>query len=155
MNKIFLNHFQMETTSYNLKKATMGSAGFDLVAAVSEKNFAKPNGKALIPCGFSLELPNNFEAQVRPRSGLALKNSITVLNSPGTIDSDYRGEVGVVLINHGDKAFEIKRGMRIAQIVFLTLPEIQIIESNTLSETDRGEGGFGSTGLNDQEVRIV
>ena len=147
MNKIFFKPLPNGNNLYNLKKATMGSAGFDLVAAISEKISLKPNGNVLIPCGFSLELPNNFEAQVRPRSGLALKNSITVLNSPGTIDSDYRGEVGVVLINHGDEEFEINRGMRIAQIVFLTLPEIQIIESNTLSETDRGKGGFGSTGL--------
>ena len=102
----------------------------------------------MIPCGFSLQLPNNFEAQVRPRSGLALKNSITVLNSPGTIDSDYRGEVGVILINHSENNFEIIRGMRIAQIVFIELPKIEIVESQSLSKTVRGKGGFGSTGLN-------
>ena len=102
---------------------------------------------ALVPCGFSVELPKNFEAQVRPRSGLALKNSITVLNSPGTIDSDYRGEIGVILINHGIKEFLIERGMRIAQIVFLSLPSIQIVETKSLTKTQRDKGGFGSTGL--------
>ena len=96
---------------------------------------------------FPVELPKNFEAQVRPRSGLALKNSITVLNSPGTIDSDYRGEIGVILINHGIKEFLIERGMRIAQIVFLSLPSIQIVETKSLTKTQRDKGGFGSTGL--------
>ena len=133
---------------YSLKKATLGSAGFDLVAAITDKEILKKNSKILIPCGFSLQLPNNFEAQVRPRSGLALKNSITVLNSPGTIDSDYRGEVGVILINHSENNFEIIRGMRIAQIVFIELPKIEIVESQSLSKTVRGKGGFGSTGLN-------
>ena len=147
MNKIFFKPLPNGNSLYNLKKATTGSAGFDLVAAIYDKVFLKPSKKTLIPCGFSLELPNNFEAQVRPRSGLALKKAITVLNSPGTIDSDYRGEIGVILINHGDEEFEINRGMRIAQIIFLKLPEIQIVESNNLSETDRGKGGFGSTGL--------
>ena len=92
-------------------------------------------------------MPSNFEAQVRPRSGIALKNSVTVLNSPGTIDSDYRGEVGVILINHGVDNFSILRGMRIAQIIFLKLPEIEIVESQKLSKTKRNDGGFGSTGI--------
>ena len=100
-----------------------------------------------MPCGFCLQLPSNFEAQVRPRSGLALKNSITVLNSPGTIDSDYRGEVKVILINHGLKSFSIEKGMRIAQIIFQELPKFKVTKVNKLSETNRGEGGFGSTGL--------
>ena len=93
-----------------------------------------------------IELPKGFEAQVRPRSGLALKNSITVLNSPGTIDADYRGEVCVILINHGKKKFVVNRGMRIAQLVFMELPKIKLEKRVTLSKTKRGKGGFGSTG---------
>ncbi len=92
-------------------------------------------------------MPNGIEAQVRPRSGIALKNCVTVLNSPGTIDADYRGEVGVILINHGKQAFNVQRGMRIAQLVFMMLPDIELTESNQLNETDRGTGGFGSTGV--------
>ena len=148
MKKILFKTLQNGIGLYSLKKATLGSAGFDLVAAISDKETLKKNCKILIPCGFSLQLPKNFEAQVRPRSGLALKNSITVLNSPGTIDSDYRGEVGVILINHSEKNFEIARGMRIAQIVFIELPKIEIVESQSLTKTVRGKGGFGSTGLN-------
>ncbi len=91
--------------------------------------------------------PRRKSKKVRPRSGIALKNQVTVLNTPGTIDSDYRGEIGVILINHGKNIFDIERGMRIAQIVFQKLPEIEIIESQTLSKTDRDKGGFGSTGL--------
>ncbi len=99
-----------------------------------------------MPTGFSIQLPKGFEAQVRPRSGLALKHSITVLNTPGTIDADYRGEVCVILINHGKKKFEIIKGMRIAQIVFMELPQIQLVKRNILNKTKRGKGGFGSTG---------
>ena len=147
MNKILFKTLKNGEDLYKLKKATRGSAGFDLVAAVFDKQSLKPQETLLIPCGISLELPKSFEAQVRPRSGIALKNQVTVLNSPGTIDSDYRGEIGVILINHGKKNFEVERGMRIAQIVFQKLPEIEIIESETLSKTDRDKGGFGSTGL--------
>lgn len=132
---------------YKLKKATVGSAGFDLIAAIDKKVMIKPSNSILIPCGFSLSLPKNFEAQVRPRSGLALKNMITVLNSPGTIDSDYRGEVCVILINHGQELFEVDRGTRIAQIIFKTIPEFEILEVDELDETERGSGGFGSTGI--------
>ena len=92
-------------------------------------------------------MPNNFEAQVRPRSGLALKNSITVLNTPGTIDSDYRGEICVILINHGQMSFKINRGMRIAQIIFKETPEVNLVEVDELDNTKRGAGGFGSTGV--------
>ena len=92
-------------------------------------------------------MPNNFEAQVRPRSGLALKNSITVLNTPGTIDSDYRGEICVILINHGQMSFKINRGMRIAQIIFKETPEVNLVEVDELDNTKRGSGGFGSTGV--------
>ena len=147
MDKILFKTQDNGKGLYKPQKATLGSAGFDLVAAIPNKISLKPNETFLIPCGFSLELPEGFEAQVRPRSGIALKNQVTVLNSPGTIDSDYRGEIGVILINHSKKNFDIQRGMRIAQIVFHKLPEIEIIESETLSRTDRDEGGFGSTGL--------
>ena len=147
MNKIFFKTLDNGKDLYKPEKATLGSAGFDLVAAIPDEISLKPSETLLIPCGFSLELPKSFEAQVRPRSGIALKNQVTVLNSPGTIDSDYRGEIGVILINHGKRNFDIERGMRIAQIVFQKLPEIEIIESETLSRTDRDKGGFGSTGL--------
>ena len=147
MNKILFKTLENGKGLYKLQKATLGSAGFDLVAAILDKKSLKPNETLLIPCSFSLQLPSTFEAQVRPRSGIALKNQVTVLNSPGTIDSDYRGEVGVILINHGKKDFDVERGMRIAQIIFQKLPEIEIIESENLSRTDRDKGGFGSTGL--------
>ena len=147
MDKILFKTLNNGKDLYKPQKATLGSAGFDLVAAIRDKICLKPNETLLIPCGFSLELPEDFEAQVRPRSGIAFKNQVTVLNSPGTIDSDYRGEIGVILINHSKKNFDIERGMRIAQIVFHKLPEIEIIESETLSRTDRDKGGFGSTGL--------
>jgi dUTP pyrophosphatase len=146
MKKIYYKILENGFELYNLKKATEDSAGFDLVAAIEKKIIIKPNTTALIPAGFSIELPKGFEAQVRPRSGLALKNSITVLNSPGTIDADYRGEVCVILINHGKKKFVVNRGMRIAQLVFMELPKIKLEKRVTLSKTKRGKGGFGSTG---------
>ena len=146
MKKIYYKILENGLELYNLKKATEDSAGFDLVAAVNKKITLKPNTTLLIPTGFSIQLPRGFEAQVRPRSGLALKNSITVLNTPGTIDADYRGEVCVILINHGKKKFDILRGMRIAQIIFMELPKIKLEKKNRLSNTKRGEGGFGSTG---------
>ena len=146
MVKIFFKILKNGEGLYNLQKGTEGSAGFDLVAAVSEELILDKNQTILIPCGFSIEMPGNFEAQVRPRSGIALKNSVTVLNSPGTIDADYRGEIGVILINHGIKKFIISRGMRIAQIVFSKLPEIKLEEVKELKITKRNTGGFGSTG---------
>lgn len=146
MKKIYYKILENGFELYNLKKATEDSAGFDLVAAIEKKIIIKPNTTALIPAGFSIELPKGFEAQVRPRSGLALKNSISVLNSPGTIDADYRGEVCVILINHGKKKFVVNRGMRIAQLVFMELPKIKLEKRVTLSKTKRGKGGFGSTG---------
>ena len=147
MNQILFKTLDNGKALYNLQRATSGSAGFDLVAAIEQEIIIKPSETKLIPAGFSLEMPSNFEAQVRPRSGIALQNSVTVLNSPGTIDSDYRGEVGVILINHGIDNFSISRGMRIAQIIFLKLPEIEIVESQKLSKTKRNDGGFGSTGI--------
>ena len=132
---------------YNLQKATKDSAGFDLMAAIDKDTILRGSQSTLIPCGFSIQMPENFEAQVRPRSGIALKNSVTVLNSPGTIDADYRGEIGVILINHGKKEFIISRGMRIAQIIFMELPKIELEEKIELDKTVRNKGGFGSTGI--------
>jgi dUTP pyrophosphatase len=125
-----------------------GAAGFDLVAAVSADApvILPPGARTLAPTGLVLELPQGFEAQVRPRSGLALKHGVTVLNSPGTIDCDYRGELGVILINHGDRPFEISRGDRIAQLVVGPVVRAHLILTEALSDTARGAGGFGSTG---------
>ena len=147
MNKILFKHLESGKNLYNLNKATEGSSGFDLLAALDDKVILTPGETKLIPCGFSLQMPLGIEAQVRPRSGIALKNSVTVLNTPGTIDSDYRGEICVILINHGKNIFEIVPGMRIAQLIFMKLPEIQLNVTQELDKTDRGSGGFGSTGV--------
>ena len=127
---------------------TTGSAGMDLRAAVAEFEpvVLAPGERKLIPTGLKIALEPGYEAQVRPRSGLALKHGVTCLNSPGTIDSDYRGEVGVILINHGQIAFEIKRGERIAQMVIAPYAQAVMAEVEALDETARGAGGFGSTG---------
>lgn len=130
------------------KYETHGAAGMDLLAAVDEPVILKAGEFKLIKTGLSIALENGFEAQVRPRSGLALKNGITVLNSPGTIDCDYRGEVGVVLINHSKVDFEITRGMRIAQMIIAPYVQAEIAQLELLDETKRGSGGFGSTGIN-------
>jgi dUTP pyrophosphatase len=124
--------------------ATSGAAGLDLRAA--EAVTLKPQARALVPTGMSIALPENFEAQVRPRSGLAVKHGITVLNAPGTIDCDYRGEIKVPLINHGDEDFVIARGDRIAQMIIAPVIQAQLVEVATLSTTSRGSGGFGSSG---------
>ncbi|MFN3230818.1 MAG: dUTP diphosphatase [Alphaproteobacteria bacterium] len=123
-----------------------GAAGADLLAAGREDVILKPGARALIPTGIAIDLPEGFEAQVRPRSGLALKHGVTVLNAPGTIDSDYRGEVGVILINHGDAPFTIARGDRVAQLVIAPVVQANWTGVDQLSETGRGAGGFGSTG---------
>lgn len=127
---------------------TTGSAGMDLRAAVPEGAplTLQPGARALVPTGLKIALEQGWEAQVRPRSGLALKHGITCLNSPGTIDSDYRGEVGVILINHGSEPFVIQRGERIAQMVIAQHAQAVIVEVESLDETARGAGGFGSTG---------
>jgi len=127
---------------------TTGSAGMDLRAAVPEDAplTLQPGARALVPTGLKIALEPGVEAQVRPRSGLALKHGLTCLNSPGTVDSDYRGEVGVILINHGQEAFVIKRGERIAQMVIARHEQAAMVEVETLDETARGAGGFGSTG---------
>ncbi len=122
------------------------AAGFDLHAAVSESVVLAPGERALIPSGFAMAMPRELEAQIRPRSGLAYKHGITCLNSPGTIDADYRGEVKVLLINLGQEAFTIERGERIAQMVFQRVPQVSLEEVEELSDTSRGEGGFGHTG---------
>ena len=130
------------------KYETIGSAGMDLYAAVDSEIIINKGAYKLIPTGLVIALPNNIEAQIRPRSGLALKSGITVLNSPGTIDSDYRGEIGVILINHGEKDFIIRRGMRIAQIIISPFSQITLKEGELEKfETTRGSGGFGSTGI--------
>ena len=124
------------------------AAGLDLAAALpeGESRSLAPGERALIPTGFALELPPGYEGQIRPRSGLALKEGVTVLNAPGTVDADYRGEIGVLLINHGEKPFVVTRGTRIAQLVVSQVQEIVPRESGELSGTSRGEKGFGSTG---------
>jgi dUTP pyrophosphatase len=128
---------------------TEGAAGLDLVAALDQKApvTLAPGARALISTGLIIELPSGYEAQVRPRSGLALKHGVTVLNSPGTIDSDYRGEVGVILANLGDTPFEIRRGERIAQLVIARVVQAGLTVVTALPPTPRGAGGFGSTGV--------
>lgn len=126
--------------------ATTQSAGMDLSAALEEDLELDSGDRALIPTGLAIALPAGYEAQIRPRSGLAIKNGITVLNSPGTIDADYRGEIKVVLVNHGQEPVTIQRGMRIAQMVITKYEQVEWDIVETLEETERGEGGFGSTG---------
>ena len=125
---------------------TSGSSGMDLQAYISEEIILKPGERKLIPTGLSIALPDGYEAQVRPRSGLAFKKGITVLNSPGTIDADYRGDIGVILINLSNEDFIIEDGERIAQLVVAPYTKVIWHEVKTLSETDRGARGFGSTG---------
>ena len=127
---------------------TNDAAGLDLMAAVAENEplTLAPGQYALVPTGLAMALPPGYEAQVRPRSGLAAKHGVTVLNSPGTIDADYRGEIKVILINHGQTAFVVKRGERIAQMVIAPMVQAALVPVATLSATDRGAGGFGSTG---------
>lgn len=126
--------------------ATPESAGCDLLAAIDSDITLSPLQRVLVPTGLKMMLPDGFEAQVRPRSGLALKHGITVLNTPGTIDADYRGEIGVILINLGQEDFTITRGMRIAQMIIAPVTQTTWQEVNALNDTARGEGGFGSTG---------
>jgi len=129
--------------------ASEGAAGLDLQAALApgRKLVLEPGARELIPTGFALHLPPGYEAQVRPRSGLALNHGVTVLNAPGTIDSDYRGEVQALLVNLGAQPFEILRGMRIAQLVVAPVARAHLVETDALEESLRGAGGFGSTGI--------
>jgi dUTP pyrophosphatase len=127
---------------------TAHSAGLDLVAGISAETpmVLPPGARGLVPTGLSIELPPGYEAQIRPRSGLALKHGVTLLNSPGTIDADYRGEVMVLLVNHGAEPFTVRRGDRIAQLIVASVEHVAIVEVSELGNTTRGAGGFGSTG---------
>jgi dUTP pyrophosphatase len=127
--------------------ATAGSAGLDLIAANDADIEILPGGRLAVPCGIAIALPEGFEAQVRPRSGLALNHGITVLNAPGTIDSDYRGEVKAILVNLGTVPFRISRGTKIAQLVVARAERAELVEASALPDSARGTGGFGSTGL--------
>jgi dUTP pyrophosphatase len=130
------------------------AAGMDLVAALPADHevLLVPGARALIPTGLAIQLPKGFEAQIRPRSGLALNDGVTVLNSPGTVDADYRGEIGVILINFGDKSFAVRRGARIAQLVVCSVERVALIASERLTSSVRGSDGFGSTGRSAREV---
>lgn len=128
------------------KYETVGAAGLDLKANISEAIELKPLERVLVKTGLFIEIPQGYEAQVRPRSGLAFKNGLTVLNSPGTIDADYRGEIGVILVNLSNDSFVINDGERVAQLVFAKHEQANWVDATILSETDRGAGGFGSTG---------
>lgn len=149
----------METIQVQIKKTSpehdvklpqrmsQWASGYDLFAAVTGAVVLQPGERTLVPTGIAISMPANMEAQIRPRSGLAWKHGITVLNSPGTIDADYRGEIKVLLINHGSEPFTIENNERIAQMVFQTVPAVEFVEVDELSETVRGAGGFGHTGL--------
>ena len=127
-------------------KATGKAAGFDLSAAITANQSVQPGAFSLIPTGIAVSIPPGYEGQVRPRSGLALKHGLSILNTPGTIDSDYRGEVKVIIINFGSKPYTINRGERIAQLVIAAVPEVSLEEVSDLEDTPRGQGGFGHTG---------
>ena len=144
--------FKILENGYGLpipKYESEGAAGLDLMAAIGEDKsiIILPGRAEMVPTGIAIALPKGFEAQIRPRSGLAAKNGITILNSPGTIDSDYRGEISAMLINHSKVNFEIERGMRIAQMIIAPVVQFNLIKTETLDETKRGAGGFGSTGI--------
>jgi dUTP pyrophosphatase len=143
MNIKIINKAQHELPNYE----TLASAGMDLRANISKLIILQPLERAIVKTGVFIELPVGIEAQVRPRSGLAAKNGVTVLNAPGTIDADYRGEIGVILVNLSNEAFTIQNGERIAQLVIAKHERAEWIEVKELSETARGEGGFGSTGV--------
>lgn len=128
------------------ERMSAGASGFDLCAAVEDELRLEQGEWRLVPTGITLEMPEGLEAQVRPRSGLALKQGITLLNSPGTIDADYRGEISVILHNLGKESFVVRRGERIAQLVFQQVPSVRLIEKGRLGSTARGTGGFGHTG---------
>ncbi len=134
-----------------------GAAGLDLVAAIAAEAALSlpPGGRVLVPTGLVMEIAAGYEAQVRPRSGLALNHGVTVLNAPGTIDSDYRGEVGVILVNHGENVFEITRGARIAQLVVAPAPQASLVLAEDVATTLRGAGGFGSTGPHAKTDQVV
>ena len=129
------------------RRATERSAGYDLLAAVDDVVEVAPGDRVLVPTGIAVALPDGFEAQIRPRSGLALRSGLTLVNSPGTIDADYRGEIRLIVINHGHEPVTIRRGDRLAQMVIHRLPTVELDEVELLPDSERGEGGFGHTGL--------
>tara|TARA_B110000211_G_scaffold228149_1_gene283913 strand:+ start:1041 stop:1481 length:441 start_codon:yes stop_codon:yes gene_type:complete len=137
---------KLSTEVLTPKYETSGSSGMDIAAYIRQDIIINPGEKALIPTGFSLSVPQGYEVQIRPRSGLAAKKGVTVLNTPGTIDSDYRGEIKVILINLSKDIFYVKSGERIAQMVVCPVKQVVVEEVNELSDTNRGVGGFGSTG---------
>ena len=143
--KILENGYGLPIPKYESE----GAAGLDLLAAIEENKsiIILPGRAEMVPTGIAIALPGGFEAQIRPRSGLAAKNGITILNSPGTIDSDYRGEISAMLINHSKVNFKIERGMKIAQMVIAPVVQFNLIKTEILDETKRGVGGFGSTGI--------
>ena len=143
--KILENGYGLPIPKYESE----GAAGLDLLAAIEENKsiIVLPGRAEMVPTGIAIALPSGFEAQIRPRSGLAAKNGITILNSPGTIDSDYRGEISAMLINHSKVNFKIERGMKIAQMVIAPVVQFNLIKTKILDETKRGVGGFGSTGI--------
>tara|TARA_B100001250_G_scaffold402705_1_gene416140 strand:- start:1399 stop:1836 length:438 start_codon:yes stop_codon:yes gene_type:complete len=144
MIKILVKKFDKNIKLPDYK--TIGSSGLDLVAYTKKKIIIKPGKTAMVPTGFSVAIPKNYEIQIRPRSGLAAKKSITVLNTPGTVDSDYRGEIKIILINLGEKKFVVNSGDRIAQMVVSPVIKAKLKEIKKLPNTKRGKGGFGSTG---------
>ncbi len=144
MTKILIKRLSKEVSLP--KYETNGSSGMDLAANINANINIDPGKTAIIPTGFSLSIPKGFEVQIRPRSGLAAKKKISVLNTPGTIDADYRGEIKVILINLGQETFTVEKGLRIAQMVVCPIVQAQLKEVDDLSETERGKGGFGSTG---------
>ena len=129
------------------KYETDGSSGLDLAACIKKNIEIKPGKSEIIPTGLAVAIPKNFEIQIRPRSGLAAKNQISVLNTPGTIDADYRGEIKIILINLGDKIFTVEKGLRVAQMVLCPIIKAKLKEVESLEDTKRGSGGFGSTGI--------
>ena len=144
MVKILIKRISSKVTMPQYK--TIGSSGMDIAAFLDNEIFIKPSEKKIIPTGIKLKIPKGYEIQIRPRSGLAANNDITVLNTPGTIDSDYRGEIKVILFNHGKNIFKVENGLRIAQMVLCPVIEAKLSEVEIIDETERGEGGFGSTG---------
>ena len=144
MVKILIKRLSSKVTMPQYK--TIGSSGMDIAAFLDNEIFIKPSEKKIIPTGIKLKIPKGYEIQIRPRSGLASNNDITVLNTPGTIDSDYRGEIKVILFNHGKNIFKVDNGLRIAQMVLCPVIEAKLSEVEIIDETERGERGFGSTG---------
>ena len=144
MTKILIKRLSKEVSLP--KYETSGSSGMDLAANIDANISIDPGKTAIVPTGLALSIPKGFEVQIRPRSGLAAKQKISVLNTPGTIDADYRGEIKVILINLGQDSFKVEKGLRIAQMVVCPIVQAQLKEVNDLSETERGKGGFGSTG---------